>query len=68
MSKYLVILEQYLDSAIITEKTERFETMASGLWYYTIAQSQNAVTAYFTSKPLLPFDFTEQSTPIVYCR
>ena len=28
---------------------------------YTTAQSQKAVTAYFSSKQLLPFDFTEQN-------
>ena len=38
---------------------------------YTAVQSKNAVSAYFTSKQILPFDFTEQyryeQVYIVYC-
>ena len=33
---------------------------------YTAVQSQNAISAYFTSKQIQPFGFAEQHKPIVH--
>ena len=36
--------------------------------YYTAVKSQNAVSAYFTSKQILPFEFPEQYIPSMILR